>query len=63
MVKDMQYYTSTVGGGATKLLYSDWISATRLEQISTPAPCPSGVPSPMLLEAPPLERKKLRDQP
>ena len=58
MVKDTQYYISVLANGAGTYSYSDWIPIARLERISTPTPCPSGVPYPPSLNAQPIEQKE-----
>lgn len=58
MVKDAQYYIAVLAEGSITFSYSDWIPIARLEQISSPAPCPSGTPSPIPLNVQSIERNE-----
>ena len=58
MVKDSQYYITVLAEGSGTYSYSDWIPIARLERISTPAPCPSGTPYTVSLDAQPIEQRK-----
>lgn len=58
MVKDAQYHIAVLAEGSITFSYSDWIPIARLEQISSPAPCPSGTPSPIPLNVQSIERNE-----